>query len=73
MTTNLQRCVQCTRFTMRLSSAMAKLGYGNCDKAKPWQFESATFPRVCEKFDQADDELVAQRLEWLQKQRGSTA
>lgn len=62
-------CVSCKHFTLRLSSAMAKLGYGNCGTATPWQFESATFPRVCEKFDQADDDLVAGRLDWLNKQR----
>lgn len=73
MTSRRQTCVECRRFTMRLRSDMARLGYGNCDKGKPWQFESATFPRVCAKFDQADDDLVAGRLDWLKKQRGSKA
>lgn len=62
-------CVSCKHFTLRLSSAMAKLGYGNCGTATPWQFESATFQRTCERHTATAELVVSGRLDWLNKQR----
>lgn len=62
-------CITCKHFTLRLSSTMAKVGFGNCGTATPWKFESATFERTCEKHDPAAEHLVSGRQDWLNKQK----
>ena len=66
------QCITCKHFTLRLSSSMAKAGYGNCSFEKPWTFESATFPRVCAKHDPTETHLVEGRENWLNNQRNKS-
>lgn len=59
-------CIDCQHFSLRNAGSMAKRGYGHCEFAKRTsQFESATFPRQCSKFEKADADTSDKRRAWL--------
>ncbi len=64
---DLVRCIECSRYSLRTAPEMARLGFGRCDLDPKFKFRSAVRPLVCEKHRPAESDAVAARREWLRK------
>lgn len=62
----MTRCVDCQHFNLRADQGMAAVGFGKCQFDPMGKFTGAT-RGSCARFQQAESEAVARRLEWLGK------
>jgi len=61
------QCVNCKNFSFRGSGEMSRIGFGKClNGGAKWEFYGSTAPRLCRRFDLADDSLIESRLRWRQ-------
>lgn len=64
------KCVNCDRWDLRnATEAMARRGWGTCDRDDVWVCYAADKPRQCEHFTEAQGDTVAKREAWLARQR----
>lgn len=64
------QCVDCQRFSLRQAPAMAKHGFGNCNKLPAHEYKSAIYQRECPWFTQEKEQTVALRREYVAKRSG---
>lgn len=61
------QCVNCSYLNLKAAGRMAHEGCGVCAHDAPCTYYSAMSERECAKFKSADVEVVAMRIEWLQR------
>ncbi len=69
--TDTVRCIACRHFSYKdANPGMATDGgFGKCDFAPSSTSVSAVYARICLKFEEADPQIVAKRLEWRDAQK----
>lgn len=62
------QCITCKHFTLR-DSPLARQGFGKCVKGRAYEFMSAVYQRVCDKFEPLEEQAAAKRRQWLEGTR----
>ena len=60
------QCITCQHFSLRSAGRMASYGFGNCAKKPSYEFESASYQRVCSKHSEVETDSAAKRKKWLE-------
>ncbi|WP_237173023.1 hypothetical protein [Paracandidimonas lactea] len=64
------QCIACRHFNLRGAGQMARQGFGHCAlRGSAAVFQSATFERLCPRFEAVDADTVAKRTTWLNWER----
>ncbi len=69
------RCLECAHIRLRRMTTdtdarkLAREGFAACGSGKhpPFVFMSVTYPRECDRFMRANDELIQDRKTWAEK------
>lgn len=61
------QCVNCSYLNLKAAGRMAYQGCGVCVHDAPCTYYSANSERECSKFETAAADVVAMRVEWLQR------
>jgi predicted nucleic acid-binding Zn-ribbon protein len=63
----MNRCIECGRANLKAAERMAQHGFGCCGLRPTFEYVPLQLEHNCQHFAQAPDEVVKQRLEWLER------